>query len=599
MRRLRLEPETQFLLLAAAIGAAGALANAAFRLLIGLSQRAFASGAGSLFEPVGPSLWWIVVIATPALGGLAVALLGRATNTEVGGYALPGFLEKLHLRAKDIDLRGTLLRTCAAALTLGSGGSAGVEGPIATLGGGMAAWIGRVRQLGGERLRVMVACGSSAAVAAAYGSPIAAVFFTQEIVLAGNYDLHNFVRVVVAAGSATVVARAMRGDAPMFEAPAFELASSSEVLHYLLLGLACGLCGAWFSRLFFWTQKRFAALRLPALYKPALGGALVGLLALSGVGVLGTGHEVIETLLSSERASGWRLLAGLGVLLFAKMLATSITIGSGGAGGVFGPSLCFGAVLGGLVGGAADLLRPDSSASPALYSLVGMGAFLAATVRAPLTSIFLVFEMTGSSSTAVLPTLVAVAAALFVSRRLERYSIDEATLAARGIDLGQRREQSALGGVLVRSAMSRGFDGVAASATAPELMALISESSANAFVVVDEREEMVGILALQDLRVLDAKTAEALGPLTIAADLCERNVVTVFGDESLAAALTKMDQAGYRQLPVVERDAPRRVVGMLERQHVLSAYRRLLAEPGARAAGAGPRPNESGDSLRL
>jgi CIC family chloride channel protein len=308
---------------------------------------------------------------------------------------------------------------------------------------------------------------------------------------------------------------------------------------------------------------------------------------------------VIETLLSSERASGWRLLAGLGVLLFAKMLATSITIGSGGAGGVFGPSLCFGAVLGGLVGGAADLLRPDASASPALYSLVGMGAFLAATVRAPLTSIFLVFEMTGSSSTAVLPTLVAVAAALFVSRRLERYSIDEATLAARGIDLGQRREQSALGGVLVRSAMSRGFDGVAASATAPELMALISESSANAFVVVDEREEMVGILALQDLRVLDAKTAEALGPLTIAADLCERNVVTVFGDESLAAALTKMDQAGYRQLPVVERDAPRRVVGMLERQHVLSAYRRLLAEPGARAAGAGPRPNESGDSLRL
>lgn len=597
VRAPRIEPETKFLLLAAAVGAAGALADAAFRELIGLSERAFASGAGSLFEPIGPSLWWIVVIATPALGGLAVAVLGRATRTDIGGYALPSFLEKVHLRSKDIDMRSTLLRTVAAALTLGSGGSAGVEGPIASLGGGTAAWIGRARQLAGDRLRVLVACGASAAVAAAYGAPIAAVFFTQEIVLAGNYDLQNFVRVVVAAGSATVVARALRGDAPMLDAPPFELASSSEVIHYLLLGLLCGLCGAWFSRLFFWAQRRFAALPVAGLYKPALGGAIVGVLALGAVGVLGTGHEVMEALLAREHVTGWRMLAGLGVLLLAKMIATSVTIGSGGAGGVFGPSLCFGAVLGGIVGGAADLLRPEASASPALYSLVGMGAFLAATVRAPLTSIFLVFEMTGSSSTAVLPTLTAVAAALFVSRRLERYSIDEATLAARGVDLAHNRERSALGGITVRQAMRPGFEGVAASATAPELQALLRDSRSTAFVVLDEREELVGILSLQDLRILDAKTAEALGALTIAADLCERNVLTVFADESLAAALTKLDQSGYRQLPVVERDAPRRVIGMLERQHVLAAYRRQMLDSSTRSDGS--RASDSSDSLRL
>lgn len=597
MRSFRLQPETRYLLLAAAVGAAGALADAGFRELIGLSERAFATGAGSLFDPVGPSLWWIVVIATPALGGLAVALLGRATRTDVGGYALPSFLEKVNLRSKEIDMRSTLLRTVAAALTLGSGGAAGVEGPIASLGGGTAAWIGRVRRLGGDRLRVLVACGASAAVASAYGAPIAAVFFTQEIVLVGNYDLQNFVRVVVAAGSATVVARAIRGDAPMLEAPHFELASSSEVLHYLLLGLLCGLCGALFSRLFFWAQRKFAALAIPSVYKPALGGAIVGVLALGAVGVLGTGHEVMEALLAREHVTGWRVLVGLLVLLAAKMIATSVTIGSGGAGGVFGPSLCFGAVLGGIVGGAADLLRPEASASPALYSLVGMGAFLAATVRAPLTSIFLVFEMTGSSSTAVLPTLVAVAAALFLSRRLERYSIDEATLVARGVNLAHSRERSALGEISVRQAMRPGFEGVAASATAPELQALLSESRSTAFVVVDERDEMVGILSLQDLRILDAKTAEALGALTIAADLCERDVLTVFADESLATALTKMDQSGYRQLPVVERQAPRSVIGMIERQHVLAAYRRQMADGATR--GDGRRASDSGDSLRL
>jgi CIC family chloride channel protein len=598
VRRLRIEPETQFLILAAAVGAAGALVNAAFRELLGLSQRAFASGAGSLFEPIGPSLWWIVVIATPALGGLAVGALGRATKTDIGGYGLPAFLEKVNLRSGEIDVRSTLLRTCAAALTLGSGGSAGVEGPIASLGGGMAAWIGRARRLVGERLRVMIACGSSAAVAAAYGAPIAGVFFTQEIVLAGNYDVQNFVRVVVAAGSATVVARAIRGDAPMFEAPQFVLESSSEVLHYLLLGLLCGLLGAWFSRIYFWTHKRFAASSIPPIYRPALGGALVGVLAIPAVGVLGTGHEVIEDLLHRTGAAGWSVIGGLAVLLVAKIVATSVTIGSGGAGGVFGPSLCFGALLGAILGGAADLWRPEASASPAHYSMVGMGAFLAATVRAPLTSIFLVFEMTGSSSTAVLPTLVAVAAALFVARRLERYSIDEAALAERGVHLAQGRDSLALSNVTVRSAMRAGFEGVPASATAPDLHTLISASSSSAFVVVDENDEMIGILSLQDLRVLDAKTAEALGALTIAADLCERKVVTVFADESLASALTKMDQFGYRQLPVVERDAPRRVIGMLERQHVLKAYRRHLVEQsGARADG---RPaSEGGETPRL
>lgn len=597
MRRLRIEPETKFLFLAAAVGAAGALANAGFRWLIEFSEDVFKSGTSSLFDPVGPSLWWIVVIATPALGGLAVGALGRATKCDVGGYGLPSFLEKVNLRMSELDLRTTLLRTCAAALTLGSGGSAGVEGPIASLGGGMAAWIAKARRLAGERLRVMIACGASAAVAAAYGAPIASVFFTQEIVLAGNYDLQNFVRVVVAAGSATVVARAIRGDEPMFDAPPFELASSSEVLHYLVLGLLCGVLGALFSRLYFWTHRKFAKSKVPLAYRPAVGGAMVGLLAIGAVGVLGTGHGLIEGLLHGDHSDGARALLPLAWLLLAKMVATSVTIGSGGAGGVFGPSLCFGAVLGGIVGGAANLWRPEASASSAHYAMVGMGAFLAATVRAPLTSIFLVFEMTGSSSTAVLPTLIAVAASLFLARRFERYSIDEAALAERGIHLAQGRERAALGRVTARQAMRPGFEGVPASATAPELQALISQSRSNAFVVVDDQEQMIGLLSLQDLRILDSKTAADLGSLTIASDLCERNVVTVFGDESLATALGKLDQHGFRQLPVVERSAPRTVVGMLERQHILTAYRRHLIELAGARSDLRP-PTESGDSLR-
>lgn len=599
MRRLRLEPETQFLILAAAVGAAGALLDAALRALISLSHRVFVSGTSELFTPLGLGWKPLLFVLAPALGGLAVGILGKLLRSDVGGYALPSFLEKVNLKIDDLKPRMILFRSVAAAITIGSGGSAGVEGPIASLGGGIAAWIGQARRLVGERLRVMVACGASAAVAAAYGAPIAGVFFTQEIVLAGNYDLQNFVRVVVAAGSATVVARAIRGDAPMFDVEPFRLVSAGELGFYLALGLACGLVGAWFARSFFSAKRRFTNSRIPPLWRPALGGLLVGLLALGAPGVLGNGHEVIEGLLAMDRITTTSLLASLALLVLAKTLATSLTIGSGGAGGVFGPSLCLGAVLGGLVGGVADMLWHESTSIPGHYAMVGMGALLAATVRAPLTSIFLVFELTGSSSTAVLPTIVAVAAALTVARKLERHSIDDTELAERGIHLRQGRDKGALEGIPARDAMRPGFEGVPLGATAPQLQALVSQSRSNSFVVVDSDDRMVGLISLQDLRMLDSGTAAQLGQLTIASDLCERNVVTIFEDEPLSEALTRLDRFGYRQLPVVSRADPRRVLGILERQHILTAYRRhLLAatgeDPARRTDASGPPHGSAG-----
>ncbi|MBI5433494.1 MAG: chloride channel protein [Planctomycetes bacterium] len=577
MRLPKLEPETKFLILAAAIGAAGALVDAGFRALIALSHRVFVSGTAELFTPMGLGWKPLLVLLAPALGGLAVGALGRFSHTEVGGYALPAFLEKVNLNAAGLTLKSTVLRGLAAALTLGSGGSAGVEGPIASLGGGIAAWIARARQLVGERLRVLIACGSSAAVAAAYGAPIAGVFFTQEIVLAGNYDLQNFVRVVVASGSATVVARAIRGDAPLFEVAPFQLIGPSELLFYLALGLACGFCGATFSRLFFRTKRLFASSRVPPLWQPALGGALVGAIAIFVPGVLGIGHEVIESVLGADSIALGGLTLALVLLVVGKLIATCITIGSGGAGGIFGPSLCLGAVLGALVGSVADHFWHAQTSIPAHYALVGMGAFLAATVRAPLTSIFLVFEMTGSSSAAVLPTILAVAASLVVARRFERRSIDDTELAGRGVHLHQGREVTVLAGVTCGEAMDREFASVPATASAPELQALLAHSKANAYVVLDFEDRLVGILSVQDLRVLDPATAEQLGSLAIASELCERNVITVFEDEPLTAALSKIDQHGFRQLPVVDRADPRRVVGLLERRHVLAAYRRHLA----------------------
>jgi CIC family chloride channel protein len=578
MRWPRIEPENQFLILSAAVGAAGALVNFAFRGLIEMAQGFLFGGSHDLLQPTPLSPFVLVIVLAPAVGGLAVGLLGYFSKSDVGGYGMPAFLETVNLRTNEMSLRKTLLRACAAVLSLGSGGSAGAEGPIASLGGGLAAWIAKARRVHGERLRLLIACGASAAVAAAYGAPIAGVFFTQEIILAGNYDLQNFVRVVVASGSATVVARAMRGDAPMFATPVFTLVSSTEVLFYLALGLACGVAGPLFSRLFFWTQRQFQASPIPKWARPAVGGMLVGVLAIGAPGVLGNGYAAIARMVGLDEVAGQWAFAALALLVVCKMIATSVTIGSGGAGGVFGPSLCMGAALGAFVGGLAHRFAGTATGIPAHYALVGMGAFLAATVRAPLTSIFLVFEITGSSSTAVLPTLVAVAASLYVARKIESHSIEETALARRGIHLKEGRELAVLDSVTTAQAMRPTFEAVHSSATAPQLQALVSASRSSAFIVVDDDERMVGILSLQDLRILDARTAHDLGQLTIASDLCERNVISAFLDEPLSKALARMDQFGFRQLPVVERDDPRRVIGMLERRHVLAAYRRHLTE---------------------
>lgn len=584
VRLPKLEPETQFLLLAAAVGAIGALGNHVFRGAIDLSHNLFHGRTEGLLSPLGIGPVLIVVI--PILGGLMVGLLTKLSGTRAGGYAMPSFLESVNLKAATLPVRKTLLRTLAAVITLGSGGSAGIEGPIAAMGGAIGSTVARTRRIVGEKLRVLIACGSSAAIAAAYGAPIAGVFFTQEIVLAGNYDLHNFVRVVVASGTATVVSRALRGDAPLFDVEPFQLASATEVLFYLALGLWCGILGAFFARIFYWVQERFAELEMSDALKPAVGGAVVGMIALTSPGVLGDGSLEMQKLVGLSGYPSNVFVLGLLVMILAKMVATAATIGSGGGGGVFGPSLFLGAALGAVIGSLAQSVAPDLTGLPGHYAMVGMGALLAATARAPLTAIFLVFEMTGSSSTAVLPTLIAVAAALYTARRIEPDSIDEMGLARRGIVLKEGRESSTLGAITVRQAMRPGFERIPAHTPAPRLVALVSQSRSNAFVVVDEDERMVGLLSIQDLRVLDQRTADDLGALTIASDLCAYDVVTALPDETLSDALSRMDEHGFRQLPVVSPDSPGSVLGMLERRHIIAAYQRALSGSvdGAEAA---------------
>ena len=519
----------------------------------------------------------VAAVLTPVAGGLLVAGIARLAKRDLGGYGMPAFLEAVNLRGAAISIRTILWRTLAAVVTLGSGGSAGVEGPVAALGGATGAAVARYARGVGERFKLLVACGSSAAIAAAYGAPITGVFFTQEIVLAGNYDLHNFVRVVVASATATVVARALRGDAPTFAVAPFRFRSGLELVLYLALGVACGVLGPLFQRMLYGVRDLFRESRIPAGIRPALGGLVVGLLALAFPGVLGDGSEYMQRLLGTNDYGGMFAVLLLAGMVLAKIVATSVTLGSGGTGGVFGPSLFLGATLGAAIGSVGLRIAPAWVGIPGHYAIVGMGAFLAATTRAPLTAIFLVFEMTGSSSTAVFPTLVAVAASLYVARRLEPHSIDEVDLARRGILLTAGREEVTMTRILVSEAMSRDVSRVGTAATTTDLHKLLLQSKSAAFVV-ENAGAMVGLITLQDLRSLAADLARGEGADRTAGQIATRDTKTIFVDENLSDALAILDRHGFRQLPVVTRADPLRVVGMLERRDVLAAYSRALRD---------------------
>jgi CIC family chloride channel protein len=390
LARLRVSENTFMATLAVGIGLLSGLGNYAFRKLIDFFHWLVIIQGSALFridfDHWGPERLWVILF--PVVGGVLMIPFGRFWSRDLR-FGFPQFLARVNLKGGKVPARTILTRGVASAVTIGTGGSAGQEGPIAQIGGGIGSQIGQLFQMSGDRLKVLVACGVSGGVAATFNAPIAGVFFAQEIVLLSSFEISSFTPIVIASGMSTVVSRALLGNTPAFAVPPYLVRSAWDLLLYALLGLIIGFFAASFIDLHFRIKDRFAALRLPPLAKPILGGALVGLIGVAFPQVFGNGYEFLETVLHGEAA--FYLLAAL---VLAKAVATSVTLGSGLPGGLFAPSLYIGAVTGGAFGHLARALFPHIASSPGTYALVGMGAFLSAATHAPMTAIFLLFEMT-------------------------------------------------------------------------------------------------------------------------------------------------------------------------------------------------------------
>lgn len=533
----------------------------------------------------------LYVVLVPTLGGLIVGPLIFFFAREAKGHGVPEVMEAVALRGGRIRPIVAVIKSLASSISIGSGGSVGREGPIVQIGSALGSTIGQLLHLSPERVRNLVACGAAAGIAATFNAPIAGVLFALEIIL-GEFTVRYFSTVVISAVAASVIGRTIFGDAPAFPIPMeYGLQSLWEFLFYPVMGVVAAVVGFVFVRVLYRAEDLFDEWKgVPEWVKPAIGGVLLGALALAypqvtGVAwdrvphVFNVGYDVIEATLSNQYALGTVL-----VLLVLKLMATSLTLGSGGSGGVFAPSLFMGAMMGAAVEMVLRSLFPELVAPVGAYALVGMAAVFAATAHAPITAVLILFELTGDYRIILPLMLTVVIATLLAQRLLQGESIYSLKLARRGIVLKRGRDVDIMQGITVGEAMTADVYVVEEDMPLDELERYFERTHAHSFPVVDKEHRLVGIVSITDYeRALDQEGVENG---RVVRDIATTGQLMVaYNDEPMGDALQRLAVRAVNKLPVVSRDDPRQIVGVIRRRDIIKAYNIALArrmrQPGA------------------
>ncbi len=574
LRRLLPGENTRMVIIASFIGLAAGGANVLFRTATEwVHEYIFVLGFNSLQIGRG-GLYLLFLPLLPMAGMVLLIPLTLMFPGEVNGYSFTKFLRKVNLEGGVIRRRTIFLKTIATSLTIGTGGSAGVEGPIAQVGGAIGSQVGQFFRVSGARMKVYIAAGCAGAVAAMFNAPIAGIFFAAEIILLGTYEFSSFSALVISSALATVVSRAYYGASPAFPIPDYHLITPLvEIPLYVLLGIIIGFIAVLHIRVFYYVRDYFAALALHPLLKPILGAFIVGTMAIAFPQIMGDGYDYIGEVLIGHGVV-WLMVA----LIFLKIFATAVTLGSGGAGGVFAPALFIGSVIGGAFGGVAHSLLPGVTANPGAYAAVGIGAFLAAATHAPLTAIFLLFEMTGNYLI-IIPIMLASIIGTAVASFLNRDSIDTVDFSREGIDIHEGRETAIMKSIRVGKVISEDVDFISEDANVDQLLKIFRYAQDSFyFPVINSTGRMTGIISMQDVK--NILHNEEMRLSATVGKICSREVITLTPDDNLYYAMTLFDLKGIEEIPVVESESDPWVLGMLKRRDAIAAYNREVLKKG-------------------
>ncbi len=534
-----------------------------FKRLIDLAHTFFYTGAGGAMSRFGG--WTIVLV--PVIGGLVVGLLMHYLVGVEKYHGVTGIIESVALGGGRLRYWRMPIKAIASALAIGSGASVGPEDPSVQIGANLGSLFGDKLRMSEERVRSLVASGAAAGVAAAFNAPIAGVFFAIEVIQ-GEIAASALGVVVLASVTSAVLTQALSGPDPAFIVPPYSFTTAWELPLYLVLGLLAGPISAAYIRLIYLAQDAFHAWHVPRPVHTAAAGLIVGLTGLMLPQILGVGYNVIGSVLSSLGFSLVLLVA----LMTAKLIMTPVSLGGEFPGGVIAPSLFIGAMLGGAVGTAAELLFPSLHIAPGAFAMVGMAAVLAGAIHAPLTAILLLFEMTRDYRI-ILPLMFAVTVSLFISSRLQPDSLYIHGLARKGLRIERGRDVDVLEGITVGEVMDKKYVTLKEDTPLQQAADTMLKLRRHGVMVLDSNGELAGVLTLQDIQ--NAQTKEDVAQLQVK-DAYSRDPLVAFPDETLAAALRRMGVRDIGTLPIVSRQNARKILGILRRSDTIRSYELAL-----------------------
>ncbi|TNE35970.1 MAG: chloride channel protein [Alphaproteobacteria bacterium] len=553
---------------AIAIGLLSGFGAIAFRIAINQITTLFYGYGGHSIVANADSLPWWQVLVIPIGGGLFIGLFWKFILPDGRAQGVADVIEAVIVTRGKMKFWSGLGGFFISALTLGCGGSSGREGPVVHFCALLASQLGQRLRLPSRYYLTLIACGVASGVAASFNAPIAGMFFALEVVV-GSLATQAFAPIVIASVIGTVISRIFIGDFPAFIIPHYDIVSFWEFPAIAMLGAVAALV----SLIFIWSisfaERTIDLFHVPEILRPAAGGAVLGGIAIFFPQIIGVGYEATDTALKGH----YPLLLLL-TLIVMKTVAVGVTFGARFGGGFFSPSLFLGAMTGGAFGIISSAVFPEMAASHGLYAIIGMSAVAASVLGAPISTILIVFELTGDYRISI-AVMVAVSVATLITKHLFGRSIFQTQLLARNVDVNESRALRQLSFRQVRAIMDREFIEVPKNATMPELRAIVTSTNHDKFVVVEpESHEFIGRIDYSDLKT--GLFGEDPDGALIALDLVHDESHVLYPDTSLKAAIKMIEEAGIEHVPVINRTEEKRLIGILHHKDLLHAYNAAL-----------------------
>lgn len=568
MDRAKMTEHTFMIIVAIIIGVFAGFGAIGIRLLIKTISDFSFSGGNTLLENIIQAPWYIKIIV-PVVGGVLVGPLIYFLAPEAKGHGVPEVMQAVLTKAGRIRPRVALVKALASAITIGTGGSVGREGPIIQIGASLGSTVGQFFNISGNRMKTLVGCGAAAGIAAAFNAPIAGALFAVEIILM-DFAFAQFSPIVISSVMATVISHNFEGNLATFQVPPYQLVNPVELLFYAALGILSGIVSYLFIKVLYAFEDFFdSKVKLPQYVQPAMGGLVIGIIALQFPQIMGVGYDSINNALHGNTI--WYLAL---VLLFVKIISTSFTLGSGGSGGIFAPSLFIGAMLGCFFGSFVHSSFPTISATPGAYALVAMGGLVAGTTRAPITAIIIVFELTNDYNI-ILPLMITCILSTIISSKFSRESIYTLKLLMRKINLKEGAEIDLMKSIFVRDVYSKKFESISEDSSFKQVVDQVTSKQDPYFAVLDSDSFLTGIISIHDIKGFLFER-EDLQNVIIAGDIALKNFQVATLNDNCKDVLDRMSQSSFLALPVVDAEKSNKMLGIVWQKDILDAYQKEI-----------------------